>query len=188
MLVLGTGSAIAVFGIATTVEGANPPAVQFAIDKSLTVISTAPNNGSVDFEFPFLDVEDLSSAQHSLEITVLNATKAYPFALDFVAYLPISGATPTASQRIITSSLPEPTTPVSSTNSSGAPVGAIVGGVIGGLALLLVAGLAIYVLCFRRRSSGQAFFYATPAKAEDLLDQGWYDFIIGSCTALTSGV
>ncbi|KAH9899652.1 hypothetical protein C8Q73DRAFT_743544 [Cubamyces lactineus] len=168
-----SGSAIAVFGIATTVEGANPPAVQFAIDKSLTVTTTAPNNGSRDFEFPFLDVEDLSSAQHSLEITVLNATKAYPFALDFVAYLPISGATPTASQRIITSFLPAPTAsvPVSSTKSSGAPVGAIVGGVIGGVALLVAVGLAVYFLCFRRRSNGQAFFYATPAKAGDLLDQ-----------------
>ncbi|KAI0353041.1 hypothetical protein OH77DRAFT_654447 [Trametes cingulata] len=170
-----SGTAVAVFGIATTVSGAEPPTVLFSVDGKAVQTTTAPNNGSLDFEYPFLDVEELSSGQHVLEFTVLNATRDYPFALDFVAYLPLTGAAPTASQRVITSFLPAPTTtvsvaPSSSSSSSGPPVGAIVGGVVGGIAVLVAAAVAIYFLCFRHRRRDQPFFYAASAKAGDLLD------------------
>ncbi|KAI0375863.1 hypothetical protein BV20DRAFT_1032247 [Pilatotrama ljubarskyi] len=169
-----SGTAVAVFGIATTVSGAKPPAIQFAVDGKAVQITTAPNNGSTDFEYPFFDKEDLSSGQHVLEFTVLNATQAYPFALDFIAYLPISGAAPTASQEIVTSFLPAPSGATSvapsASSSSGPPVGAIVGGVVGGVALLVAAAVAIYFLCFRHRRKEQPFFYASSAKPGDLLD------------------
>ncbi|KAL7282558.1 hypothetical protein ACG7TL_004029 [Trametes sanguinea] len=168
-----SGSAIEVVGIATTVEGAHPPIVQFSVDGSAAVTTTAPNNGSTDYQFPFFAVSDLSSSQHTFKINVLNASTAYPFFLDVIAYEPLSGATPTASQIVVTSTLPTATVTITSAppkaSSSGAPVGAIVGGVIGGVAVLIAAAVAIYFLCFRRRSNGKPYFYATSAKPGDLL-------------------
>ncbi|KAI9000820.1 hypothetical protein BD414DRAFT_511460 [Trametes punicea] len=166
------GSAVAVLGIGSTDVG-GPPAVEFTIDGSLHVSATAPNNGSTGFEYPFLDIADLSVDQHSLEIQVINATRNYPFVLDAIVYAPPSGAMPTASQVVYTNTIPSATISVAaqsaSHNSSGAPVGAIVGGVVGGVAVLVAAGIAVYLLCFRRRSNGKPYFYASSAKAGDLL-------------------
>ncbi|KAI9068522.1 hypothetical protein FKP32DRAFT_1561531 [Trametes sanguinea] len=167
-----SGSAIEVVGIATTVEGVQPPMVHFSVDGSAAVTTSAPNNGSTNYQFPFFAVSDLSSSQHTLNIEVVNASTAYPFFLDVIAYEPLNGATPTASQVVMTSTLPTATvtiTSASSKGSSGAPVGAIVGGVVGGVAVLIAAAVAIYFLCFRRRSNGQPYFYATSAKPGDLL-------------------
>ncbi|OJT05340.1 hypothetical protein TRAPUB_3781 [Trametes pubescens] len=171
-----SGTALAVFGLATTANSSSPT-VQFSVDGQVLQTTTAPNNGSVNFEFPFFDVENLSSAQHLLEFTVLNATTDYPFALDFIAYEPVSGAAPTASQQIVTSFLPAPTgalatsTAATSSSSSGAPVGAIVGGVVGGVAVLVATVIAVYLLCFRNRRKGDPHFYAARGQASDLLDQ-----------------
>ncbi|KAI0772126.1 hypothetical protein BD413DRAFT_492776 [Trametes elegans] len=170
-----SGSAVVIWGIATTVPGALPPAVQFSIDGNVVQTTTAPNNGTRDFEYAFLDIESISDGKHLLEFNVLNATKQYPFALDLIAYLPSSGASPTASQQIVTSFIPAPTASstaaATQSNSSSTPVGAIVGGVVGGVAVLVAAAIAVYFLFFRRRSNGQPYFYASPAKAGDLLDQ-----------------
>ncbi|KAI0832632.1 hypothetical protein BC628DRAFT_1335701 [Trametes gibbosa] len=169
-----SGTALVVFGLATTANDSGPPTVQFSLDGRVVQTTTAPNNGSVNIEFPFLDLENLSSAQHLLELAVVNATQDYPFALDLIAYLPTSGAIPTASQEVVTSFLPAPTSsvaPVAPAKSSGAPVGAIVGGVVGGVALLLVAAFAAYFFCFRRRRKGDPYFYASRAEPGDLLDQ-----------------
>ncbi|CDO73753.1 hypothetical protein BN946_scf185015.g81 [Trametes cinnabarina] len=167
-----SGSAIGVVGIATTVKGAQPPVVQFSVDGSEPVTTTAPNNGTTDYRLPFFAVEGLSPTQHSFKINVVNASTSYPFFLDVIAYEPLSGATPTASQIAVTSTLPTATvtiTSAASKSSSGAPVGAIVGGVIGGVAVLIAAAVAIYFLCFRRRSNGKPYFYASSVRPGDLL-------------------
>ncbi|KAI0638383.1 hypothetical protein C8Q77DRAFT_1215201 [Trametes polyzona] len=153
----------------------DPPVVQFSLDGRVVQTTTAPNNGSKNYEYPFLDIESISSAQHLLEFTVIKASTEYPFALDLIAYQPISGAAPTASQQVVTTFLPAPTSTASIApqgSSSSTPVGAIVGGVIGGVAVLVAAAIAIYFLCFRRRRGGEGpYVYATRAKASDLLDQ-----------------
>ncbi|EIW61676.1 uncharacterized protein TRAVEDRAFT_44502 [Trametes versicolor FP-101664 SS1] len=169
-----SGTALAVFGLATTANS-SAPTIQFSVDGKVLQTTTAPNNGSVNFEFPFFDIEDLSSAQHLLEFTVLNATTDYPFALDFIAYQPVSGAAPTASQQVVTSFLPAPTgalaTAAASSSSSSTPVGAIVGGVVGGVAVLVATAIAVYLLCFRHKRKGEPYLYAARGQASDLLDQ-----------------
>ncbi|KAH9850788.1 hypothetical protein C2E23DRAFT_887124 [Lenzites betulinus] len=168
-----SGTAVTVFGLATTVTTSGPPAIQFSIDGKLVQTVTAPNNGSLNIQFPFFDLENLSSGQHLLELAVVNATQDYPFALDVIAYLPIAGAAPTASQQVVTSFLPAATSTVVATAaaSSSAPVGAIVGGVVGGVAVLLAAAFAAYFFCFRRRRKSDPYFYASRAEPGDLLDQ-----------------
>ena len=169
------GTAVAVVGLATTVENVDPPAAQFSIDGNVLQQTTAPNNGSTNFSFIYFQQDGLdTSSPHTLEIDVLNATENYPFVMDYILYLPVQGATPTASQSIITTFLPAPSGAGDSQGSSSkaVPVGPIVGGVIGGLALIVATAIAIWFLCFRRRqSTGRAYFYAASAKPGDLLDE-----------------
>ncbi|RPD66961.1 hypothetical protein L226DRAFT_542181 [Lentinus tigrinus ALCF2SS1-7] len=171
------GTAVGVVGIATTVQNVGPPAVQFSIDGNVIQTTTAPNNGSDNFSFVYLAQDGLDgSSSHTLGINVLNATADYPFAMDYILYLPVQGATPTASQSVITTFLPAPSgtgaSQDASSSKSSAPVGAIVGGVIGGLALIVATAIAIWFVCFRRRrSTGRPYFYATSAKPGDLLDE-----------------
>ncbi|KAI0720326.1 hypothetical protein C8T65DRAFT_736063 [Cerioporus squamosus] len=170
------GTAVGVVGLATTVANADPPAAQFSIDGKVVQTTTAPNNGSDNFSFVYLAQDGLDSTSHVLDIAVLNATTDYPFVMDYVLYLPVQGATPTASQSVVTTFLPAPTSSSASqdasTGKSSVPVGPIVGGVVGGLAVLVAACIAIWFLCFRRRrSTGQPYFYATSVKPGDLLDE-----------------
>ncbi|KAI9068521.1 hypothetical protein FKP32DRAFT_1600478 [Trametes sanguinea] len=167
-----TGDAAVVGGIAMTVPGVGPPAVQFSIDNHNPVISTAPNNGSEPFRFPFVGYDNLSPGQHLLEITVLNATEEYPFLLDFVVYEPLNGEAPPPSQSAIVTALPTATIvvfPESFKGSSSSPVGAIVGGVVGGVALLVIVAIAVYLLCFRRTHEVKPCFYAGEARPADML-------------------
>ncbi len=169
------GTALGVVGVATTSHTSGPPAARFSIDGQVVQTTTAPNNGSDNYSFDYLDVDGLDSTSHVLEIDVLNATGDYPFYMDYILYLPVQGVSPTASQVIITTFLPAPTSSSSqeaSTGKSSVPVGPIVGGVVGGLAVIVAACIAIWFLCFRRRrSTGQAYFYAAHAKPGDLLDE-----------------
>ncbi|TBU39695.1 hypothetical protein BD309DRAFT_1011845 [Dichomitus squalens] len=170
-----TGSAIAVLGVASTVQDSTPPTVQFALDGVTVQSTTAPNNGSIDFSFPYLVLDSIKGGQHTLEMAVTDATQEYPFALDLILYAASNGATPTASQSVVNTFLPavtvtgQPTSGASGSKS--APVGPIVGGVIGGIAVLVGVGVAIWLFCFRKRNrNGQAYFYATSAKPDELLD------------------
>ncbi|RDX53888.1 hypothetical protein OH76DRAFT_1399045 [Lentinus brumalis] len=169
------GTALGVVGVATTSNTSGPPAARFSIDGQVVQTTTAPNNGSDNYSFDYLDLDGLDSKSHVLEIDVLNATRDYPFYMDCILYLPVQGVSPTASQVVITTFLPAPTSSSSqqaSTGKSSVPVGPIVGGVVGGLAVIVAACIAIWFLCFRRRrSTGQAYFYAAHAKPGDLLDE-----------------
>ncbi|KAM5535493.1 hypothetical protein V8D89_010830 [Ganoderma adspersum] len=168
-----TGSAVAVYGIVSTVNNSNPPAVQFSLDGKTVQTTVAPNNGSVDLSFPFFVMSSVRNGQHLLEVDVLNATRQYPFALDLIIYEPSSGVTPTAAQSVITTILPTATGQSVndfSNSKSAAPVGAIVGGALGGIVILVAASFAIWFICFRRRNrTGKAFFYASAARPGDLL-------------------
>ena len=176
------GSALAVYGIVSTVNNSNPPAVRFSLDGKTVHTTVAPNNGSIDLSFPFFVMPSIRSGQHLLEMGVLNATRQYPFALDEIIYEPSSGVTPTAAQSVITTILPTATGESvndSSNGKSAAPVGAIVGGVVGGIVILVATGLAIWFLCFRgRKWIGKALFYGSAARPDDLLDdQGEFRFL-----------
>lgn len=162
----------------TSAPNVGPPAAQFSLDGKVAQTVTAPNDGPTK-QFDYFVFEGLSSgSQHTLEIVVLNATEQYPFVLDYLLYLPPVGATPTGSQSMASTSLPSITSIPSPANanaqaSSGVPVGPIVGGVVGGLAVIVAACIAVWFLCFRRRrSNGQPYFYASSAKAGDLLEHG----------------
>ncbi|KAI0774470.1 hypothetical protein C8Q74DRAFT_1368942 [Fomes fomentarius] len=171
-----SGTAIEVVGFITSAPNVGPPAAQFSLDGKVAQTVTAPNDGPTK-QFDYFVFEGLSSgSQHTLEIVVLNATDQYPFVLDYLIYLPPKGATPTGSQSMASTSLPSITSTPSPANanaqtSSGVPVGPIVGGVVGGLAVIVAACIAVWFLCFRRRrSNGQPYFYASSAKAGDLLE------------------
>ena len=170
---LGTG--VAVFGWSFTVKKADPPATRFVIDGKTVQTTVATNNGSNEYLLPFL-AYDVDPGTHLLEIDVLNATENYPFVFDYILYVPTAGTTPTASQSMITTSLPAASGTLSggsgSSGSSGAPVGAIVGGAVGGVAVLVAALVGVWFLCFRRRRSSQPYIYASTAKPADLLDGG----------------
>ena len=153
-----------------------PPAALFSVDGRAIQTVTAPNNGSDTFQFPWFAFEQLDGSQdHTVQIEVLNATETYPFVLDYMIYLPPDGSTPTTGVSVVTTFLPPTGTPTAASasqgSSSGVPVGAIVGGVVGGVAVIVAAAIAIWLLCFRRRrSNGQPYFYASSAKAADLLE------------------
>ncbi|KAI0677340.1 hypothetical protein C8Q78DRAFT_84773 [Trametes maxima] len=162
-----SGTAVVVYGIATTDFSVAPPSATFKIDGSLQQTSTAPNNGSLSYSYPFFESGELSSGQHTLDIAVTHGTNEYPFILDYIVYLPESGATPTASQQATATAPPGPT--VFTSPKAAVPVGAIVGGVVGGIAVLLGAAIAVYLLCFRHRGGRKPYFYATHANADELL-------------------
>ncbi|KAI0650536.1 hypothetical protein C8Q79DRAFT_998362 [Trametes meyenii] len=145
----------------------SPPSATFKIDGSLQETATAPNNGSLSYSYPFFESSELSSGQHTLDIAVTHGTNQYPFILDYIIYLPESGATPTASQQATSTLPPGPT--VFTSSKSTVPVGAIVGGVIGGIAVLVGGAIAVYLLCFRHRGGRKPYFYATHANAGELL-------------------
>lgn len=90
-----------------------------------------------------------------------------------VVYIPSSKSVVASAS--LTTNFPLPTssnTAGGSTSQSHSftPVGTIVGGVIGGVALLIIAAVAIWFFCFRRRH-GQPYFYKS-AEAGDLLSPG----------------
>lgn len=122
----------------------------------------------------------LAVGQHTVTLTVLEQTDAFPFVLDFFVYagpddvtIPIGDTQPlsddgsASSTGFLNGLLPD--IEKAENSNSGPPVGPIVGGVIGGLALIGIVSLVVWYLFVRpRRRGGRPFFYA-PAKISDIL-------------------
>ncbi|KAH9943250.1 uncharacterized protein BXZ73DRAFT_97301 [Epithele typhae] len=168
------GISVAVYALTNSDLTLQTPVVKFNID-----------GVQVDGEYPslrnqslFFYQDNLLPASHTLTLTVISADPLFPLYLDAFGYTPSPGVSATNGQTAATSLAPVTVTftPTSSStsppssSSAAAPVGAIVGGVVGGLAFIGLIIAAVWFTCFRHRTN-RPYFYASSAKAADLLHE-----------------
>ncbi|KAI0629935.1 hypothetical protein C8Q77DRAFT_1064483, partial [Trametes polyzona] len=132
-----------------------PPTVQFAIDGAVVETVSAPTFTDWTF-YAMFDSQGLADGNHTVNVTVLEATRDYPFILDNFMFQPskqywhLAFAPSTLDVTEGEDGSGEGAGSGHKTASRGRPnMGAIVGGVLGGLALLAVAITAF--LWWRRR-------------------------------------
>lgn len=167
-------------------DARNAPNVSFVVDGGAAMNATVDASNNT---FMYIN-KALTVGQHTVTLTILEQTDAFPFVLDVFVYagpddvtVPIGDTQPLSddgsagSTGFLNGLLPD--IEKAENSNSGPPVGPIVGGVIGGLSLIGIVSLVVWYLFVRpRRRGGRPFFYA-PAKISDILSSE-----IGQCTSL----
>ncbi|PCH40457.1 hypothetical protein WOLCODRAFT_24115 [Wolfiporia cocos MD-104 SS10] len=168
-----SATAVAVVG---TILPANSssilPSSSYSIDGSSASTYTPPSNTTArtDNEIFYVSAA-LSDGQHTLTMTVNNATAQNPVLIDYILVASVStGSGAGASPTYMTTSLPTGTGLAAEEDvaHSGPEVGAIVGGVVGGVAILVAAALALWFLWTRRRRSGPYYYRSAEDMDTDL--------------------
>ncbi|PSR75217.1 hypothetical protein PHLCEN_2v9258 [Hermanssonia centrifuga] len=163
-----SGSHVSVYG---TLRGQNytfptPTESTYSIDGVVMKNWTAPQLTTDSNGILFFDSGEISIQNHTLSVSIINATNDFPYYLD---YLTVEPPPPPPPQTTSTSSQTASTShtiarPSSLTSSSSAPdqgsgvashieVGAVVGGVVGGVVVLIAVLFGLFVFWRKRKKS-----------------------------------